>query len=168
MDEYFICRIPTLEEIAKKQDYELEHSTPEGKENWKIWKEKAIENARSGKNIPYYGFLGDEIICEATAIIDPEQAQNSENLVDQTTVYLSAFRTIPEYQGKGYFSKLFKFMIEDLKKRGYKKATLGVEPQEIKNKSIYAHYGFDELVKIGEEIYPDGTRIDVEYYSKNL
>ena len=37
---------------------------------------------------------------------------------------------------KDYFSKLFKFMIDDLKTRGYRKVTLGVEPNETKNVEI--------------------------------
>ena len=48
-----------------------------------------------------------------------------------------AFRTIEDYQGKGYFSKLFKYMIDDLKNKGYKRVTLGVEPEETKNKKRY-------------------------------
>ena len=47
----------------------------------------------------------------------PLVIQNPENLVDDKTAYLTAFRTISKYQGKGYFSKLFKFMIKDLEKR---------------------------------------------------
>ena len=73
-----------------------------------------------------------------------------------------------EYQGKGYFSKLLKFMLEDLKNRGYEKVTLGVEPEETKNKEIYFHYGFTEHIKNGVESYPDGTTINVEYYGKRM
>ena len=73
-----------------------------------------------------------------------------------------------EYQGKGYFSILFKFMINDLISRGYEQVTLGVEPEEEKNKAIYSKYGFTEHIKDAQEVYPDGTTIDVEYYGKNL
>ena len=118
--------------------------------------------------MPYYGILDGQIISEATAILDGTIAQNSAGLVDEKTVYLSAFRTITEYQGKGYFSKLFWFMLDDLKSRGYEKVTLGVEPAEVENKEIYFHYGFTEHIKNGVETYPDGTRIDVEYYGKIL
>ncbi len=59
-------------------------------------------------------------------------------------------------------------MINDLKQKGFIKATLGVEPADKKNKEIYAHYGFTEYIKSGKEFYPDGTAIDVEYYEKLL
>lgn len=94
--------------------------------------------------------------------------RNSTGLVDSHTVYLSAFRTIDKFQGKGYFSALFHFMIDDLRHKGFTKATLGVEPADEQHKEIYAHYGFTEYIKSGKEYYPDGTVIDVEYYGKPL
>ena len=166
MSEY-ICKIATLEEMNTKWDYEIALAG-EDKENWIVWKKSSIEHMQAGKSLPYYGILDGQIISEATAILDGSIAQNSDGLVDAKTAYLSAFRTVPECQGKGYFSKLFWFMLSDLKSRGYEKVTLGVEPEEIENKKIYAHYGFTEHIKNGVESYPDGTRIDVEYYGKRI
>ena len=93
---------------------------------------------------------------------------SGEDLVDDHTAYLTAFRTIEEYQGQGYFSKLFKFMINDLKSRGYTRVTLGVEPTELTNKAIYTKYGFTNFIKTAIEEYPDGTKTDVEYYYKDI
>ena len=167
LNENYICKIPSLDEMEVKWNYEIENAK-EDKNNWIIWKEKAIENFKNKKSIPYYGILNNKIICEATALLDTSTVQNAKGLVDDNTVYLTAFRTIDEYQNKGYFSKLFRFMIKDLKEKGYTKATLGVEPEEIKNKKIYSSYGFTTHIKNGKEIYPDGTQIEVEYYSKTL
>ena len=163
----YICKIATIDEMNKKWDYEI-NITNGNKENWITWKKENIERFQKGLIIPYYGLLNGIIICECTAILDKTITQNSDGLVDEETAYLSAFRTNKEYQRKGYFSKLFKFMIEDLKKRGYKKVTLGVEPEEEKNKVIYKKYGFTEHIKNAKEVYPDGTTIDVEYYGKTL
>ena len=127
-----------------------------------------MENRREGRTLPYYGLLNGEIICEATAFIKPDPDEDSEGLIDETTAYLCAFRTNPPYRGKGYFSKLFGYMIEDLRTRGYERVTVGVEPEEVVNKQIYAHYGFAEFVKTDTETYPDGTVINVEYYAKKL
>lgn len=109
-----------------------------------------------------------KIICEATALQNPEAVQNSKGLVGDGAVYLCAFRTVKEYQGKGYFSKLMQFMLDDLREKGFTRATLGVEPAEEINKKIYAHYGFTEYVKRAEETYPDGTVITVGYFAKRL
>ena len=162
----YVCKIATLEDMEIKWNYEIEHA--DDKDNWIIWKEKAMKCREYGAQIPYYGVLDKQIISEATASLTPDIVQNGEDLVDDETAYLTAFRTIPEYQGKGYFSKLFKFMIKDLKKRGYKRVTIGVEPTELKNKEIYAKYGFTNKIKEGIETYPDGTEVEVEYYSKNI
>ena len=94
--------------------------------------------------------------------------QNSEGLVGDSIVYLSAFRTIEEYQSKGYVSMLMKFMLDDLKQKGVVRVTLGVEPAEKTTQKIYAHFGFTEYIKSATETYPDGTVIDVDYYGKAL
>lgn len=163
----YLCKIASLEEMNRKWDYEIEHNINDAR-NWIIWKSHFLENFKNDYIIPYYGILDGNIICEATAMLNSEAVQNSEGLVGNGVVYLSAFRTIEEYQGKGYFSKLMKFMLNDLKQRGIVRVTLGVEPAEETNKKIYAHYGFNEYIKSATEIYPDGTVIDVDYYGKNL
>lgn len=167
MKEIFICKIASPQEMNVKWDYEIAQRGKD-KENWIDWKKRSIENYERGYTIPYYGILEGVIICEATAMIHPKVVQNSTGLVGGHIVYLSAFRTIVKFQGKGYFSKLFHFMIDDLRHKGFTKATLGVEPDEEKNKEIYTHYGFTEYIKSGKEYYPDGTVIDVEYYGKTL
>lgn len=167
MAESFICKIASPQEIEIKWEYEISHHEKD-KENWIVWKKQSMENYRQGYTIPFYGILEGNIICEATAMLHPKAVQNSAGLVDSHTVYLSAFRTINRFQGKGYFSRLFHFMIDDLRQKGFTKATIGVEPAEKKNKEIYAHYGFNEYIKSGKEYYPDGTAIDVEYYGKTI
>ena len=168
MAKDYICRIPTLAEMNRKWDYEINNANDDEKYNWIEWKKRAIERREKKQTITYYGFLGDEIICETTAAIDAQIVENSEELIDKDTAYLFAFRTIDKYQNQGYFSRLFKYMIEDLKSRGYSRVTLGVEPTETKNKAIYTKYGFTNHIKKCVEVYPDGTKVSVDYYSKNI
>ena len=58
--------------------------------------------------------------------------------------------------------------MNDLKEKGYKNATVGVEPCEVKNMQIYFKYGFDKFIKADYETYPDGTKTLVLYYAKDL
>lgn len=161
----YICKIATVDEMERKWNYEIrKNKSP----NWKIWKAESIDRVRNGQSIAYYGILNGEIICETTAMLDKRIVQNSDKLVDNKTAYLCAFRTIEKYQNKGCFSKLFRFMIRDLKSKGYEKVTLGVEPEETENLKIYQHLGFNELIKSAQETYPDGTVIDVDYYGMRL
>ena len=155
----YICKIPTIAEIEQKWDYEIGlHSE---KENWIVWKDEAIDHYKKGSSIPYYGILDGRIICEATAIID----QSIEN---EKTVELNAFRTIKEFRGQGYFSRLKDFMLEDLKQKGYTRVIVGVEPCEEINKQIYHHWGFTEFITSETETYPDGTVIIVDYYGTRI
>ena len=165
----YICKIATVEEVSKMFDLKIEHADDKIEmENQKKWKQDAINDIKTNSRIVYHGILDGKAICEATAAIEKEKFQNSNGLIDDETAYLLAFRTDDEYQGQGYFSKLFNFMIDDLKKRGYKKVTVGVEPEETKNKNIYNHYGFTKHIKTEYDYFPDGTTILVEYYSKDL
>ena len=50
--------------------------------------------------------------------------------------YLAAFRTNKEFQGKGYFSKLYNFVENDLKKKGYTELSLGVVVEVINNVKV--------------------------------
>ena len=109
--ENYICKIATLDEMDIKWNYEIEHAKDD-KNNWIIWKKENIEKYKKGDIIPYYGILNGEIICEATVNLNKELVQNSEGLVDDKTAYLSAFRTIKEFRGKGYFSKLMKYLLD--------------------------------------------------------
>ena len=163
----YICKIATLDEMNEKWDYEITKNADD-RENWTLWKKENIERYKKRYIIPYYGILDGKIICECTAAINSSVVQNSSDLIDDKTAYLTAFRTVDEYQNRGYFSKLFKFMIEDLKEKGYERVTLGVEPEEERNKAIYTKYGFIEHIKDGKESYPDGTLIDVEYYGRKI
>ena len=165
MDNY-ICKIATKEEKLAKLEYD-KSMNPGEEENWDTWINE-FKNRPEGERITYIGLLNNKIICEVSAALVSNGIANSDGLVDDKTAYLFAFRTIEEYQRKGYFSKLFKYMLNDLKDRGYEKATLGVEPAHPENKEIYFHFGFTEHIKDGIEVEPDGTQVDVEYYGKKL
>lgn len=172
MNKEYICKIADLKEINTKWEYEIEKHPDDSR--WKVWKEQFVESVKKGNRICYYGILNGKIISEATAIINSEDLKNNKELINDTTAYLVAFRTIEEYQSKGYFSILYNFMEQDLKFKGYTKLILGVEPCEEKNKKIYSKWGYTNLVKIDIEEYPikegetEPERIVVEYYSKDI
>lgn len=166
MKEY-ICKIAAIDEVERKWNYEIRRQKRRKTVLEKL-KNDAVEQIKNGQSVKYYGKLNNKIICETTAMFDENIIQNSHELVDDKIVYLCNFSTDKRYRGKGYFSKLFRFMIDDLKSRGYKKVTLGVEPAKIDNLKIYKHLGFDRFIKSAQEIYPDGTVIDVDYYGMEL
>lgn len=160
----YVCRRATAAEMEVK----WAALCKEGDPNWSVWKDEAIERVRKGESIAYYGFLNGRAICEATAMLEKVNVQNSAGLVDDKTAYLCAFRTVEEHRGKGFFSALLRFLLEDLKAMGYQWVTLGVEPTETENLQRYRHFGFTRFIKSAKETYPDGTVIDVDYYGMEL
>jgi len=88
--------------------------------------------------------------------------------------YLAAFRTNKEYEGKGYFSKLYRFIENDLKEKGYNALCLGVGPEDVRNIKIYFHLGFIDYIKTLIEHNPlkeetSGTKEDVIlFYKKKI
>ena len=162
----YVCKIASPEEMNRKWDYEI--SRHPGDKNWIVWKDEAIEGFRAGRSVPYYGILDGTVICEATAVLPSGSLPGSEGVKTEPAPELCAFRTIKAYRGKGYFSKLMDYMLKDLKRKGFAKAVVGVEPDETRNKAIYHHWGFTEYIHTGTETYPDGTIISVEFYGKQL
>lgn len=161
----FICKIATREELLKRWEYLVEiHS---GNKDWIVYKENALRNFDNKNTISYLGFLNDKIICEATAYIKEEafigDISDPTNLLSDSMCYLAAFRTNKEYEGQGFFSQLYKFMENDLIKKGYKELSLGVSPKEVRNIEIYFHLGFRVYIKTFIE--KEDTII---FYKKNL
>lgn len=100
----YICKIANIDEVIAKMEYEVSIHPKDNR--WKVWRDEAKKFFKDGKRICYIGILGGVVICEATAALSKNAAQNSEGLIDDHTAYLFAFRTNKEYRGKGYFSKL--------------------------------------------------------------
>jgi hypothetical protein len=131
MLDNYKCIIANKNQIIEKWDEEIKRHNYS--EEWKIYKEHSLSNMDT--RIVYMGILDGKIITEATAIISGKDKciENKDDLVDNGKVYLSAFRTNKEYENQGYFSKLYKSVESDLKSKGFKSLTLGVEPKEIRN-----------------------------------
>lgn len=145
----FSCKVATRDELLKRWEYLIKIHL--GNNDWVRYKENAVRNYDNGSTISYLGFLDDQIICEATAYIKESafvgDISNPSGLLNDNMAYLAAFRTNKEYEGKGYFSKLYNFMEKDLKNRGYTELSLGVGPEAVRNIEIYFHLGFREYIK---------------------
>ena len=169
----FECKIATTSDMLEKWDYEIKRHPNDNR--WVIWKETAINNVKAGNRICFYGELDGEIIVEATAIISrKDTGLERMELVGSNGAYLEAFRVKKEFEGQGYFSKVYRFMEEYLKNLGFKKLTLGVEPTEERNRQIYFYLGFTNFLFTATEKYPpkeegkEPEEIVVNYYSKEI
>ena len=175
MNDY-ICKIADREDIIKRMNYLIE--THPGNDIWVEAKERALKGFDEKSTIMYLGILNGEIICEATAYINESafigDVKDPEGLLSETMAYFSGFRTNKEYEGKGYFGKLYKFMEDDLIKRGYSEFCLGVKPRNVRNMEIYFHLGFREFIKTIVEYEPvkgDNSKTElvaINYFKKRI
>lgn len=145
----FICKIATRDEILKRWDYLIGIHSNSNK--WIEFRKNALKHYDENSTISYFGFLNNEIICEATAYIKNSafigDISEPVGLLNDNMAYLAAFRTNKEHEGKGYFSKLYNFVENDLKRRGYNELSLGVGPESVRNIEIYFHLGFRDYIK---------------------
>ncbi len=152
----YIFRIANRDELLKRWEDLLE--VQHGSSRWAEYRENAIKQFAENSTIPYLGFLDGEIICEATAYIKESafigDISEPSGLLSDSMAYLAAFRTNKELEGRGYFSRLYRFMENDLKERGYTELSLGVGPDAVRNIEIYFHLGFREYIKTVIEYEP--------------
>lgn len=166
----FVCKIANREELQKRWDYLVE-SHPNNKNKWTEYMNYALKRYDEGSTISYLGYVNGKAICEATAYINNSafigDIDEPSGLLSDTMAYLAAFRTDKEYEGKGYFSKLYNFMEKDLKNRGYKELSLGVGPEATRNIEIYFHLGFRNYIKTSIQ-YEDNEEDVIIFYKKDL
>ena len=169
--ENFVCKVANREELIKRWEY-LVKIHPENSK-WVEFRENALKHYDEKSTISYLGFLGDKIICEATAYVGKSafigDISEPSGLLSDKMAYLAAFRTNKEYEGQGYFSKLYKFVENDLKKRGYTELSVGVEPGETRNVQIYLHLGFVEHIKtiVERDNLKQGEEV-IDFYKKKI
>ncbi len=172
--EDYICKVADREEIEKRWE-DLINMHP-GDDSWKGYREKTLSYFDKNAIIQYYGILDRKIICECCAHIDKNAntVENNDLLIEENRAYVNAFRCDKEFEGKGYFSILYHYMEEDLKKRGFKELSIGVEPGEIRNIQIYFHFGFNTYLKTDKEKYlpqhegAEPEEVYVNYYMKKI
>ncbi len=163
----YVCKVASREEIEVKYDETYRTITKE-RDVFEAWKERAVSNFLSERVLTYVGLLNGEFICECAAGLDPDSINEGYRLIDEKTAYLSSFRTREEYRRKGYFSKLFRFVLRDLYMRGYRRVSVGVDPDETYNLAVYRHFGFSEKMFEGIHRFSNGREKTVEYYSMDI
>lgn len=161
------CKIANIEEIEEKWDYEI--SIHGDNPLYIKAKNNYVNEVKKGTRIVYIGKLNGKIICDATAIIKEKgilnEAQSSKDLVSKKRAYLCAFRTKKKYENKGYFSKLYKFMENDLILKGYEEFTLSVDVSKTRNLIIYFKWGYINYLRT-EIKYTSSRDIFFNYYLK--
>ena len=137
-----------------------------GDERWVRWRDEYIAMNEDGRLRTFIIFADGSPIGEGTLIFDPScpaVAGRTELADGKTVTNLNALRIEKAHEGKGLVSAMVKSMEDYARSLGYTTITIGVDEKELRNRAIYAHWGYTDFIL--DEI-DDGEL--VLYYRKPL
>ncbi len=120
-----------------------------GDERWVNWRIDYKEYNKSGWAKTFAVVKDGLPVGEGTLVFDPACKCTAGNTLladNKTTVYLNALRIEKQYRGNGHISAMVKLMENYAREKGYKYITIGVDDSNEKNKAIYTHWGYTDLV----------------------
>lgn len=100
-------------------------------------------NISSGNAVFWTVEHNGELIGELYAFLNIEEDKDFAD--GNTTAYLCAFRVKKEYRGQGLGSGMMAAALDDLRYRGFRRATIGASKE--RNIKLYRHMGFDTKIK---------------------
>ena len=128
---------------------------------WPVWRQRFRERIDKGLAITFCVVIDGDPVGEGTLELNTGK---DKRLCDgRTNAYLAALRIRKEFEGMGHIFRLVSMMEDHARKLGFRRVTIGVEETEARNREIYAHWGYVNLVM---EENQDGER--VLYYGKKL
>ncbi|MBQ6560319.1 MAG: GNAT family N-acetyltransferase [Erysipelotrichaceae bacterium] len=129
------------------------------------------QNISDGNAIFYTADLNDILIGELYAYLD----LNDKDFADgNETAYLCAFRVRKEYRCKGIGHLLMETALSDLKMKGFRYATIGVDDE--RNERLYRSFGFTMKIKdcffdpcdIDDDMHPVYAQTGFQLLKKEL
>ena len=137
-----------IRKILKEEFIKLKELFPGNEELWIKYSGQRLRQFEN-KEIDIYVIEEDEkLIGELT--VNYISHDLLAETIPNSRVYFEAFRIDKKYQGKGLGQKLIEYTINDLKEKGFKEFTIGVEEDNEKAKHIYLKYGFCEPIDYGK------------------
>ena len=150
-----------IKKILKEEFINLKELFPGNEELWIKYKNQRLKQF-DNEEIDIYVIKEDEKFIGELTVNYVSHDLKSET-IPNIRVYFEAFRIDKKYQGKGLGQKLIEYTINDLKEKGFKEFTIGVEEDNEKAKHIYFKYGFTEPIDYGK-----GDEFDPSEYTLYL
>lgn len=161
-----ICyRKATIDDLERVWAYNMAMNPDEPR--MQRWKESYITRNVENRAATYVAVIDGEPVGEVTLDYRAEAYGKPEirrYLADGSkTGYLTALRIRSEFEGKGYVSRLMKFVEADAAEKGFSTLTIGVEAAETRNLAMYLHWGYDKFLVSDQ----DGDEL-VLFFGKKL
>ena len=137
-----------IRKILKEEFIKLKELFPGNEELWIKYKNQRLKEFENNEIDVYVIEENKKFIGEITVnyISNDLETETIPNI----RVYFEAYRIDKKYQGRGLGQKLMEYVINDLKQKGYKEFTIGVEEDNEKAKHIYFKYGFTQAIDYGK------------------
>ena len=108
---------------------------------------KEIEN---GNRVVFIYKLNGKFIGEIAYVFD---MNDSDYTIPDKRIYISRLIVKKEYRNQGIGGILIDYILEEIKKTGYKEATIGVDKDNVSALHLYQKKGFTNILFDGEDEY---------------
>ena len=137
-----------IRKILKEEFIKLKEMFPGNEDLWIKYKNQRLKEFENNEIDVYVIEENEKFIGEITVNYINHDLETET--IPNIRVYFEAYRINENYQGKGLGQKLMEYVINDLKQKGYKEFTIGVEDDNEKAKHIYFKYGFTKAIDYGK------------------
>lgn len=163
----FTCRPADPDSLKKIWQKNIDRNP--GDDRWLRWRDEYLRINAEGLGRTFIIFADDEPVGEGTLLFAPSCSAISGRTIladGKTVTNLNALRIHQDYEGQGHISRLVKMMEAHARSLGYTAITIGVEEKEARNRAIYEHWGYTNLILT--EVEADLEEERVLYYEKPL
>ncbi len=108
---------------------------------------KEIEN---GNRVVFIYKINDEFIAEIAYVFD---MNDTDYTIPNQRIYISRLIVKKEYRNQGIGGILIDYILDKIKKMGYKEATIGVDKDNVTAIHLYKKKGFTNILFDGKDEY---------------
>ena len=112
--------------------------------------EKFRQEIDNGNRVVYIYKINDEFIGEIAYVFDMSDADYT---IPNQRIYISRLIVKKEYRNQGIGGILIDYILDEIKKMGYKEATIGVDKDNVTALHLYKKKGFTNILFDGKDEY---------------
>lgn len=112
--------------------------------------EKFYQEIENGNRVVFIYKINDEFIGEIAYVFD---MNDTDYTIPNQRVYISRLIVKKEYRNQGIGGILIDFILDEIKKMGYKEATIGVDKDNATAIHLYKKKGFTNILFDGKDEY---------------
>lgn len=112
--------------------------------------EKFYQEIENGNRVVFIYKINDEFIGEIAYVFD---MNDTDYTIPNQRIYISRLIVKKEYRNQGIGGTLIDYILDEIKKMGYKEATIGVDKDNVTAIHLYKKKGFTNILFDGKDEY---------------